>query len=191
MQLAPSDFEGGDFGPAGRLTEEALGRVAVMAEQVRIASLAARRRRVVGEFVALVPAGMRADVQAVGPLVLRPADATKAAPEPIGVVLPIVGIPDAWLLYQEQLGLDRLRLRVRGVDDATIMALVKRGGVRVIYDGLGVRKGRADHIIWLNDHLPLGTIPIDSRPGEAEGAKELLGWLESLSRSDPADGGLA
>jgi hypothetical protein len=77
------------------------------------------------------------------------------------------------------------------VDDATIMALVKRGGVRVIYDGLGVRKGRADHIIWLNDHLPLGTIPIDSRPGEAEGAKELFGWLESLSRSDPADGGLA
>jgi hypothetical protein len=191
MQLAPSDFEGGDFGPAGRLTEEALGRVAVMAEQVRIASLAARRRRVVGEFVALVPAGMRADVQAVGPLVLRPADATEVAPEPIGVVLPVVGIPDAWLLYQEQLGLDRLRLGVRGVDDATIMALVKRGGVRVIYDGLGVRKGRADHIIWLNGHLPLGTLPIDSRPGGAGSPKELVGWLESLSRSDPADGGLA
>ena len=70
--------------------------------------------------------------------------------------------------------MDRLRLRVRGVDDATIMALVKRGGVRVIYDGLGVRKGRADHIIWLNDHLPLGTIPIDSRPGEAGSPKELV-----------------
>ena len=157
----------------------------------RIASLAARRRRVVGEFVTLVPAGMRADVQAASPLVLRPAAATEVDPEPIGVVLPVVGIPDAWSLYREHLVLDRLRLRVRGVDDATIVALVKRGRVRVVYDGLGVRKGRADHIIWLNDYLPLGTLPIDSRPGGTGGPKELVGWLESLSRSDPAGGGLA
>lgn len=191
LQLEPSDFEGGNHGPEGRLNQDALGRVAVMAEQVRIASLAARRRRVVGEFVALVPPGMRADIQGVGPLVIRPADASEVNTEPIGVVLPVVGIPDAWSLYREHLVLDRLRLRVRGVDDATIVDLVKRGRVRVVYDGLGVRKGRAEHLIWLNDYLPLASLPIDARPGEGTTPKALLGWLESLSQTDPADGGLA
>ena len=168
MQLEPADFENGNSGPQGRLTQDALGRVAAMAEQVRIVSLAARRRRIVGEFVALVPQGMRADIQPVGPLVLRARDASELASDPIGVVLPVVGIPDAWSLYREHLVLDRLRLRVRGVDDATILDLVKKRRVRVVYDGLGVRKGRADHLIWLNDSCrsPLSrSTPVPARPG--------------------------
>ena len=61
MPLEPADFVGGDHGSDGRLTDEAIARVTALAEEVRITSLAARRTRVVSEFVALVPPSMRAD----------------------------------------------------------------------------------------------------------------------------------
>ena len=51
-QLEAGDFIDNDYGPTGRLEEQALQKIAAQAENVRIESLAARRRRVVGEFLA-------------------------------------------------------------------------------------------------------------------------------------------
>jgi len=187
--LEPGDFEDGNHGPQGQLTEAALKRVAALAEDVRIASLGARRTRVVGELVTLVPPQLRGDVQAVGPLLFRPADATEADTTPLGIVLPVLGMPDAWSLHREQRFLSD-SLRVRGVDAATVGRLIQADRVRVAYDGLGIRKDRAEHLIWLNGCLPMKTVAIDrKRAAAAGGPNELSRWLKSLTESGPSAGG--
>ncbi len=190
FQLDPSDFEqGGSLGPEDRLTSAALERVAALAEDVRIASLGARRTRVVGELVTLVPTALRVDVQAIGPLLFRPAGATQAGADLLGIVLPIVGMPDAWSMHREELTLGH-RLGVRGVDPATVLGLIHEDRVRAVYDGLGIRKDRTEHLIWLNSHLPLKTVPVDRNRAAAGGAPTELGqWLKSLAGSSPSAGG--
>jgi hypothetical protein len=79
---------------------------------------------------------------------------------------------------------------VRGVDSATVVSLIQEDRIRAAYDGLGVRKDRSDHLIWLNSHLPLKTVPVDRKRAAAAGAPTELGqWLTSLTAGSPAAGG--
>lgn len=193
LPLEPADFVGGNYGPEGRLTDEAIGKITATAEAVRITSLAARRTRVVGELVALLPPAMRADVQPAGPVILRPADGGPYG-RPLGLVLPIVGLPDAWSVYRERSGLAALRITVGAstgttLENLDIEGLAKGSRVRVVYDGLGVRDEHIQRLIWLNGYLPLKTASIDHQPRPPAGDSESLShWLESLATAVPAGG---
>jgi hypothetical protein len=181
VDLEPVDFEDARYGPDGRLTEAALERIVAEAESVRIASLGARRTRVVGEFITLVPPQLRTDVQPVGPLMLRSSGtAEESDGRPLGIVLPLIGFPDAGSLHREQLALDDYPPEW-GLDEKTIISLIEQDRVRAIYDGLGIRKERAAHLIWLNGYLPLKTLPLDRSLAASKGSGELGRWLAALA----------
>ncbi|WP_165244550.1 toll/interleukin-1 receptor domain-containing protein [Paludisphaera soli] len=192
LQLESSDFVDGDHGPAGRLGDGAIARVVALAEDVRIASLAARRTRVVGELVARIPPDLRIDVQVIGPLIVRKAAETDVDAAPLGLVLPFIGLPDAWSLHRDERELSDRLLRLLGVDAPTLLAMVRDGRVRAVFDGLGVRSERAAHLTWLNGHLPLKTLSIDRQgpatPGGSGVGDPLGRWLEALSSAKTAGG---
>ena len=78
---------------------------------------------------------------------------------------------------------------MHGVDEQTVIGLIKQDRVRAIYDGLGIRKDRAEHLIWLNGYLPLRTLPIDCTLAASQGSGDLGRWLASLAASSSDEGG--
>jgi hypothetical protein len=80
---------------------------------------------------------------------------------------------------------------VPGVDDSTVVRLIKADRVRVLFDGLGVRKERAEHLVWLNAYLPLKTMSMERLPVQESGGRDLGRWLESLATSAPSTGSSA
>jgi hypothetical protein len=182
LHFANHEFVAQNPGPKGRVKKAVLERIAEEAETVRISSLGARRTRVVGEFLTLIPPDLHAVAQPVGPVLLCSPASSQADTMPLGIALPIVGTPDAWSLHREELVL-RDRLLVQGIDQEAVIGLVKEGRVRVVFDGLGVRKERTDHLIWLNEHLPLRALPIRRSLAAAKGHGELGQWLTSLTES--------
>lgn len=123
----------------------------------------------------------RIAVQPSGPIVLHGPNA-KPSDAPTAIVLPVIGWPDADALYRENLDITKFRLQIPDVDQTTITKLAESDRIRVIYDGLGIRQERAEHLIWLNGYLPLKTTPIDRALPQAGGtAPQLTVWLEGLA----------
>jgi TIR domain len=184
FDLEALHFEGGNSGPDGRLTAEAVKAVIARAEEVRIRSLGARRKRVVDELVRRAASSeLQIDLHPIGPLTIRePAlDGTSRGDAPIvGLALPIIGLPDAWSIHQSEKDLIKLAQREDRKDLAQIKDLLNSNGVRIVYDGLGVQADRAEHMVWLNHGLPLRTTNFDRSKGE--NLDPLTGWLRGLRR---------
>ncbi|MBN9519840.1 toll/interleukin-1 receptor domain-containing protein [bacterium] len=162
--LRPTDFVNGDSGRTGLLTEDATRAIAALAEVVRIRSLGARRRRVTDELVTRLQDGrFRAAVQPVGPVTI--ADAGAAADDPpAAVAIPVVGLPDARGIQALEAELTRFWEVHEDRHPGHLAGLIQARNVRVVYDGLGVESGRAEHLVWLNDYLKLQTVHFDRAP---------------------------
>jgi Fe2+ transport system protein FeoA len=178
--LTDADFEGGAARPGAELTRAALAQVVRDAEWVRIRSLAARRTRVVHELVArAVGKGLAVQVQPSGPLTIRrPTGGTV-----VGLALPLIGLPDAWSIHQAEKDLRKLREREDAADLKAVESLLKRDGVRLVYDGLGVQAERGEFLVWLNDQLRLRTMSLDRAGGQS--ANPVDQWLAGLPDRDP------
>ena len=119
----------------------------------------------------------------IGPLTIRePAlDGTSPGDAPIvGLALPVIGLPDAWSIHQSEKDLIKLAQREDRKELAQINDLLNSNGVRIVYDGLGVQADRAEHMVWLNQGLPLMTTNFDRSKGE--NLDPLTGWLRGLRR---------
>lgn len=161
LQLQATDFEGGVVGAGASLTLPATNRVLQLAEQLRIRSLATRRARVVDELASLGQQHAFTIIShPTGPLTVhrQPNNALAA------VVLPLIGLPDAWSIHQAEQTLNQLQ--APGVD------------IRLVYDNLGILAARAVHLHWLNTHLPLRTLSLDRR--SVRTASPLDAWLATL-----------
>jgi len=145
--LEPKHFEdpGKTIGPEATLKAEALKEVADRAEQARIRSLGARRMRVVSYLRA---EASRFDLAVSA----RPAGPVEILKEGhvISTVFPIIGLPDAWVIYEQE------RRIVEGKGGVTPVSDL--GVYRIVYDGLGILDDRLKHLSWLNDHVELKTL---------------------------------
>ena len=146
--LEPKHFEdqGKTIGPYAMLKADALKEVADRAEQARIRSLGARRMRVVSYLRAEASRlDLAVDVQPAGPVeILRRGQV-------ISTAYPIIGLPDAWAIYEQQ------RRILAGKSGATPVTDFV-GASRILYDGLGILEDRLKHLGWLNDNLQLKTL---------------------------------
>ena len=67
----------------------------------------------------------------------------------ISTALPIIGLPDASVIYEQE------RRLLEGKGGATP---VSDFGCQILYDGLGILDDRIKQLGWLNDHLQLKTL---------------------------------
>src|SRR5208337_254455 len=122
--LEPRHFDdpGKTIGPDATLEAEALKEVADCAEQARIRSLGARRMRVVSYLRAEVSRyDLAVSIQPAGPVeILRRGQV-------IFTAYPIIGLPDAWVIYEQQ------RRILAGKSGAT--PVTDFGAYRILYDG--------------------------------------------------------
>ena len=63
---------------------------------------------------------------------------------------PIIGLPDASVIYEQE------RRLLEGKGGATPVS--DFGACRILYDGLGILDDRIKQLGWLNDHLQLKTL---------------------------------
>jgi hypothetical protein len=154
--LVVKDFESGDTGVRGRLKKAVLREILEIVEQSRISSLGSRRIQVIGELKDQATGqNLDAVVQAAGYVELRRKRAC------IALAFPIVGLPDAWTIHQLELAWKRHRRLWRNDKH-----------IKVVFDGLGMRPERQNHLVWLNDSLRLKTITLE---GLSSWWKELNG----------------
>jgi hypothetical protein len=145
--LEPGHFEdaGKTIGPDAMLKAEALKEVADRAEQARIRSLGARRMRVVSYLRAEASRlDLAVDVQPAGGVAILKKG------QVISTAYPIIGLPDAWVIYEQE-----RRIREGKGGAAPVSDL---GACRILYDGLGILVDRLQHLGWLNDHVELKTV---------------------------------
>ncbi|MFI5460581.1 MAG: toll/interleukin-1 receptor domain-containing protein [Isosphaerales bacterium] len=145
--LEPKHFEdpGKSIGPDATLKAGALKEVADRAEQARIRSLGARRMRVVSYVRAEASRfDLAVNVRPAGPVEILKDGRV------ISTFFPIVGLPDAWVIYEQE------RRILEGKGGATPAGDI--GVYRVLYDGLGILDDRLKHLRWLNDNLQLKTL---------------------------------
>ncbi len=119
-------------GPEDRLVAAALAALADAAERVRLRSLGSRRARLVGEiFEAARPRGWRATADPGGLVLLR------SGSESPGKALPVVGLPTAEVIFGASSSLDP-----------------GGPGVRLVYDGYGMKPERRAFLEWLDAAIP-------------------------------------
>src|SRR5262249_27111944 len=82
--LARDSFMARNPGPKCRIKQAVLEQIAEEAETVRISSLGARRTRVIGEFLTLIPSNIQAVAQPVGPVLLCSPATDNADTMPLG-----------------------------------------------------------------------------------------------------------
>jgi len=118
-----------DISASGHLTDATCARILTAAEKCRIRSIAARRRRVVDEFVDLAQGeGFDVRVQPAGNIELEKGGKVFARG------IPIVGLPDAVLIH----------------DCECVSPKAELTRTRLIYSGLGMSKSWRSHLDWLN-----------------------------------------
>jgi hypothetical protein len=150
ITLQQTDFVGQQADADDRLTDAALTRVTEEAERARIRSLAARRIRVVADLVdQAIECGLEAIVHPVDRIEFR------RAGNPVGVAVPLVGLPDAVAIQTCEVVRDEADL----------------SRVRIVYNGLGMDADWAKHLDWLNRHHRIVVTQVD----------EIGGWLRELT----------
>ena len=128
---------------------------------------------------------LQIDLHPTGPLTIRQqmSGGEASGDSPIlGLALPIIGLPDAWSIYQSEKDLKKLAEREDRRDYVQIKDLLTSNSVRIVYDGLGEQSDRAAHLGWLNHGLPLKTTNFDVSKGGS--LDPLMGWLRGL-RKEP------
>ena len=156
LQLTAADFVHGDFGSEGRLTDEGLRRVAVLAEQRASRRSAHGGSGSSGSSSRASPRVSRSTSRSVA-LVLRKADGGVSGSDGqvLGIALTSLGTPDARLLHN----LERYP-GLMGVAEDTFARLLKEDRVRVVYDGLGLHQEHLEHLRWLNEQMALKTVSV-------------------------------
>jgi hypothetical protein len=133
------------IGVDARLQDDALKAIADRAAQARIRSLGARRMRVLSY--------LRAEVRRAGlTLNIHPGGAVEILRdgEVVSQAYPVVGLPDALLIYEYERKLANAR------HDTIVKTELKP--YRLIYDGLGIYDDRLLFLNWLNDYTGLKTL---------------------------------
>ena len=178
--LQDTEFRDGNHDSQGVLTDQAIQTILSLAESVRIRSLGARRRRVTDEIVnRAAEVGLFAGVQAAGPVTIQAKQGIRSDEVPLlGLALPSVGLPDAQTIHELEKDLMKFAQMPPYPFDRQLPGLVGSRDVRVLYDGLGVETGRAEHYIWLNEQLKLLTMHFN-RPDE-RADDPLQTWLCDL-----------
>jgi len=155
--LEPEDFRPGSLERRGGqlLRKQALGRLLAEAERLRARSLAARRDRLVRTFMARA----------------RDAGLTVARSEPDRVdvagrngtyaVVPVVGHVDSTMAF-------RAERRLASEQPAPEDSLPPRPVL--LYDNIGLLQERIDHILWLDEHLPVKSVASQGAASWAEKA---------------------
>ena len=155
VYLAAEDFEGSQPQPdrTARLVEAKLGEIVTFAEAMRARSLAARRTRIVGEFCTRAAlAGFDFTIQPGQHIDLRPP--TRAGERSLLLrIFPVVGHPDSSQLHESSDSCGRPSM----------------DGV-LLYDAIGMWRRKAKHLAWLNQYLPLKSLPMI----------EVDRWLEGM-----------
>jgi hypothetical protein len=124
------------------LTSAAITRIVSEIESQRARAFAARRTRLVGEFVKVAAAaGRRVVVQSDSTLLLRRKDRKRTW------VFPVVGHVSA--------------LNAHAVHRSPAQ---RAGRTVILYDRLGYLDDRQAHVAWLNDHLPVRCVSLDEVP---------------------------
>lgn len=148
MYLVPSDFEA-PAGPSGSracLADGTLRTVVTQVERLRARAQATRRRRVVAELKDCAARhGGEVSLEQSGLALLS------ISTSRIERLSPVVGPPDATVLH----------------DFWKALESDHRPGT-VLYDALGILGSRAEHLSWLNQHLPPQSLAI----------QDLESWLK-------------
>jgi len=146
----------------GTLTVATVEDVLEHVEDVRIESLALRRRRIISELSDRAHKhGLRINFQPVGPVTLSLSEGT-VEDEPIGIAIPLIGLPDAWAVHEEEV-LSCDLAEEQQWDPKLIPRLLKTNDVRVLFDCLGLDAQWSRHLCWLNQHLTLQTVGFDRK----------------------------
>lgn len=142
LYLENSDFIGGKPSSSALLKPAKLAEIAILAESLRARSMAARRSRIIGELCRSASSlGIAALPHVMGPVIIK--HPKKGAI----VVLPIVGHPDSNLIHETF----ETNKKYKG--------LLRKRSI-LIYDPLGMLPKKQGHLYWLNDFLPIKTIPV-------------------------------
>ncbi|MFO0956395.1 MAG: hypothetical protein U0800_02880 [Isosphaeraceae bacterium] len=154
------------IGPGAQLTGEGLKAAADLAEQARIRSLGARRMRVLSYIRAEAGrAGVTLNVQPGKTVqILREGRVVSEA-------VPVVGLPDARLIYDQE------RQLMAGLSQAPSVDLFKP--YRLIFDGLGILEDRLQFLNWLNKNSELKTLRTE----------QLREWLANHEQTTDLPGG--
>jgi TIR domain len=148
LQLDASDFINGQTDTQGSLTPAAIEKVLSAAESARIRSLAAKRNRVVGEFVDRVTEiGIEPKVNPDGEIRLYRGD------RDLSSVIPLMGLPDAHLLQSEE---------TCAIQRTATQGRANHSNPLIIYDSTGVEPDYEKHLEWLNGQLGILTCNLNS-----------------------------
>lgn len=177
FDLKKQHFKAGNTGPDGELTAAAMDDVMAQVEEVRIDSLALRRRRITSELADRATRHkLRINYQPTGPITISSAAGTLAA-----VAIPVIGLPDAWAVHQEETR--TLDATEKLADPVRLKELFDASDVRILFDSLGVDQRWANHLVWLNGHLKLQTVGFDRQRGQA--TDPLDQWLGNIAGRQP------
>lgn len=142
VALKTPDFEDKDSGPQGRLTQNALQHIMSLAEVARVRALALRLEHVIGNVLDLAQHyGLGTEIEPLKAIRLtRDGNA-------LGQVLPVVGLPDARIIQEKEIGLT-------ANDDPK--------KTRLTYNGLGAAPDWLEHLNWLNAREGLRSEQVDT-----------------------------
>lgn len=150
IQLQTTDFDSQHLGRTAKLTSSAVSHVVRVAESSRIRSLSLRLAHVVGDVLDIATShGLLAEALPIGPILL------KRGQKLVGRVLPVVGLPDARIVHQNEMGL---------------IPAVSQLPARLTYNGLGASREWIQHLDWLNEREGLRSEQVD----------KLASWIGAL-----------
>lgn len=141
IQLQPDHFLGDHSDPQAQLTNSVIPRILIEAEQHRIRSISSRRLRLIDGVTAKAEAlGLSLEIDLISAIKLF-RDQT-----PVANLLPIVGLPDARVIQQQE----------QVVQDRSLSP------AHIVYSGLGLDPDTLRHLDWLNQHRELCTWEVES-----------------------------
>lgn len=176
--LKKRHFESRNTGHDGTLTATTLEEILGHVEDVRIESLALRRRRILSELSDRAHKhGLRIDLQPAGPITISKTGATPEY-DLVAVAIPLIGLPDAWAVYDEETLTHTLSVEQQW-DQQLVQKLIGRNDIRVLFDSLGIDRRWSTHLEWLNQHLKLQTVGFDRK--QPNMPDPLDQWLTDLA----------
>ncbi|MBS1960868.1 MAG: toll/interleukin-1 receptor domain-containing protein [Bdellovibrionales bacterium] len=142
IYLETKDFLETGNGKDARLRGPLVKKIVGKTEELRSRALAARRNRVVTELCRIAnELGYRSVDEVAGPVLMR-----STGIKPV-IAFPVIGHPDSHLVQET-------------FSDCMKRKAFRKASQCLVYDPLGMWAGKHSHLSWLNDYLPIQTVPI-------------------------------
>lgn len=143
MQLSDSDFGNSKFHePTSYLTTSTISKIVNQVESLRARSLASRQDNIITEFISSSNnVGKKADLQSEKFITVKRSDGKEV------VIIPTVGVPQAFIYNQSE----ELVARIKSKNVA---------GAYLLFDHRNIREKWLNHLVWLDNYLPIKTIKI-------------------------------